>query len=229
MKPPQSNRMFRLSFALAITLFLVLVTACQTTAFGGPAGQPGPSKALAIPTDRGSATFAGGCFWCMEKPFDTVPGVISTTSGYTDGDIVNPTYEAVSSGRTRHTEAIRVVFDPAKVSYEKLLTVFWRNIDPLAKDRQFCDRGTQYRSGIYFHDAAQEKAAQASLRRLKVDGRIKGKIYTELKPVSPFYAAEEYHQDFYRKNPGRYAMYRSGCGRDARLFEIWGQDTKKKR
>ena len=207
---------------MVMALILLALTACQTTAHG----EPRPSKALAIPSALGSATFAGGCFWCMEAPFDVLPGVISTTSGYTDGDEINPTYEAVSSGRTGHTEAIRVVFDPAKISYAQLLEVFWHNIDPEAKDRQFCDRGTQYRSGIYFHDAAQEKAATASLRKLETEGRIKGTIHTEIKAVTPFYAAEDYHQDFYRKSPGRYTMYRAGCGRDTRLEEIWGKSSK---
>jgi len=207
---------------LVLLVTLTSLTACQTDAHGEPTSQPVPSKALAVPTDMASATFAGGCFWCMEAPFDVLPGVISTTSGYTDGEVVNPTYAMVSAGRTGHTEAIRVVYDPAKITYAQLLEVFWHNIDPTAEDRQFCDRGTQYRSGVYFHDAAQEKAARASLAAVKAGGVIKGKIYTELKSVSPFYAAEGYHQDYYRKNPGRYRMYRAGCGRDARLKALWG-------
>jgi len=219
MKHHRPNRFPFAPLGIGLVLVLLAMTACQTSAHG----EPGPSKALAIPTNIGSATFAGGCFWCMEAPFDGLPGVISTTSGYTDGAEINPTYEGVSSGRTGHTEAVRVVFDPAKISYAQLLEVFWRNIDPVAKDRQFCDRGTQYRSGIYFHDAAQEKAALVSLRKLETNAGIKGTIHTEIKAVSPFYAAEDYHQDFYRKNPARYAMYRAGCGRDARLAEIWGK------
>ncbi len=211
------------SVCAAMALFLFTFTACQNTAHSEPVGTPGPSKALKLPPDLGAATFAGGCFWCMEAPFDVLPGVISTTSGYTDGAVVNPTYEQVSSGRTGHTEGIRVIFDPAKISYEALLKVFWRNIDPYAKDRQFCDRGTHYRAGIYFHDAAQEKAALASLKQLRDSGKLKGEVHTEIKGVSAFYPAEEYHQDFYRKNPGRYTLYRSGCGRDARLAEIWGK------
>jgi len=207
---------------LVLAVTLASLTACQTDAHSEPTSQPVPSKALPLPTDMASATFAGGCFWCMEAPFDVLPGVISTTSGYTDGEEVNPTYSMVSAGRTGHTEAIRVVYDPATISYARLLKVFWHNIDPTAENRQFCDRGTQYRSGVYFHDAAQEKAARASLDAIQASGVIKGEIFTELKPVSPFYAAEGYHQDYYRKNPRRYRMYRAGCGRDARLKALWG-------
>lgn len=220
-----SNRPVR--FALAVFVLLGL-SACQNSAMGESLSYPGPSTALEIPKGMGSATFAGGCFWCMEAPFDHLPGVISTTSGYTDGAVVNPTYEAVAKGLTGHTEAIRIVYDPAKISYARLLEVFWRNIDPMAKDRQFCDRGTQYRSGIYFHDATQEKAARDSLRRLVESGALKGTVFTELKAVSAFYPAEAYHQDFYRKNPSRYTMYRMGCGRDARLAEIWGKSDAHK-
>jgi peptide-methionine (S)-S-oxide reductase len=167
------------------------------------------------------ATFAGGCFWCMEPPYDKLEGVIKTVSGYTGGHKENPTYEEVSAGGTGHAEAVQVHYDPAKVSYEKLLEVFWRNIDPTAKDAQFCDHGSQYRSGIFYHDEAQKKAALESLAKLKESGRFET-IHTEVTKASTFYEAEEYHQDYYMKNPVRYKLYRFGCGRDRRLEKLWG-------
>ncbi len=182
---------------------------------------------LAVPPARAAAptavaTFAGGCFWCMEPPFDALEGVISTTSGYTGGHVPDPTYEQVSAGGTGHAEAVQVVYDPARVSYATLLEVFWRNIDPTAADRQFCDRGSQYRSAIFTHDAAQQRAAEASREALRRDPRFAGGIATEIRPAGPFYRAEEYHQDYSRKNPLRYKFYRYTCGRDQRLAEIWG-------
>jgi len=168
------------------------------------------------------ATFAGGCFWCMEAPFDAIPGVLSTTSGYTGGRVANPTYEQVSAGRTGHTEAVQVEYDPAKVSYEKLLEVFWVNIDPTVKDRQFCDSGSQYRTAIFYHDEAQRKAAEASRAALEKSKPFKAAIVTPIEKAGPFYRAEEYHQDYYVKNAVRYRFYRSGCGRDNRLRELWG-------
>jgi peptide-methionine (S)-S-oxide reductase len=169
------------------------------------------------------ATFAGGCFWCMEGPFDKLEGVVSTTSGYTGGQKRNPTYEEVSAGGTGHAEAVRVVYDPARVSYERLLEVFWHNIDPLARDRQFCDVGSQYRSAIFTHDEEQRRAAEASRAALEASGRLKGPIATQIVPAGDFWPAEEYHQDYYEKNPIRYKLYRAGCGRDARLKELWGR------
>jgi peptide-methionine (S)-S-oxide reductase len=166
------------------------------------------------------ATFAGGCFWCMEPPFDALDGVVSTTSGYTGGRTANPTYEQVSAGTTGHTEVVQIVYDPRKVSYEKLLEVFWRNIDPLTPNAQFCDVGSQYRSGIFVHDETQRRLAEASKRT--VFERLKKPIVTEITPVATFWPAEEYHQDYYRKNPVRYKLYRGSCGRDARLEAIWG-------
>lgn len=168
------------------------------------------------------ATFAGGCFWCMEPPFDKLEGVISTTSGYTDGHLENPTYKQVSAGGTGHTEAIQIVYDPAKVSYTKLLEVYWRNIDPLTANAQFCDHGSQYRAGIYYHDASQQQAAEASLQALVDAKKFDQPIVTEIKPASTFYPAEDYHQDYYQKNPLRYKYYRYACGRDKRLEELWG-------
>jgi peptide-methionine (S)-S-oxide reductase len=168
------------------------------------------------------ATFAGGCFWCMEEPFDALPGVISTTAGYTGGKTANPSYQEVSSGLTGHAEAVEVVYDPAKISYEKLLAVFWVNIDPTVRDRQFCDVGTQYRTAIFYHSEAQRKAAEASLAALEKSRPFKAPIVTPIEKADTFYPAEGYHQDYYRKNPVRYKFYRSGCGRDARLRELWG-------
>lgn len=176
-------------------------------------------------TSLAKATFAGGCFWCMEGPFDKLDGVVSTTSGYIGGKDKNPTYGAVSAGTTGHTEAVEIVYDPKKVSYEKLLYVFWRNIDPTAKNRQFCDGGSQYRSGIFTHDAAQKAAADASKIALEKSKPFNGNIETEITVATTFYAAEDYHQDYYQKNPVRYAYYRNGCGRDKRLKELWGAEA----
>jgi peptide-methionine (S)-S-oxide reductase len=172
-----------------------------------------------------TATFAGGCFWCMEPPFEKLDGVSSVTAGYTGGRVANPTYEQVSDGGTGHAEAVQIVFDPKKVSYSKLLDLFWHNIDPTAKDRQFCDVGDQYRSAIFYHGAEQKKLAEASRQELQASGRIGRPIVTEIVEAGPFYPAEEYHQDYYKKNPLRYRFYRNGCGRDARLQEVWGADA----
>jgi peptide-methionine (S)-S-oxide reductase len=167
------------------------------------------------------ATFAGGCFWCMEPPFEALPGVVSVTSGYTGGSKPDPSYEEVSEGGTGHAEAVRIVYDPAELSFEKLLEVFWRNVDPTVADRQFCDVGSQYRSAIFTHDAAQRKAAELSLA--EVSRKLGKPVKTQIADAGPFYRAEDYHQDYYRKNPIRYRYYRYGCGRDARLREIWGE------
>ena len=174
------------------------------------------------PGERATAIFAGGCFWCEETAFEGLPGVLSVVSGYTGGQTKNPTYEQVSSGGTGHAESVEVTYDPGKISYEKLLEVFWHNVDPFQKDAQFCDHGTQYRSAIFYRDEAQRKAAEESKRKLEEQPRFKGKIVTQIVAASTFYPAEEYHQDFYKKNPARYNSYRQGCGRDARLKEIWG-------
>lgn len=169
------------------------------------------------------ATLAGGCFWCMEPPFDKLDGVVSTTSGYIGGTKANPTYSEVSDGVTGHAEAVEIVYDPAKISYEKLLDVFWRNIDPTVKDQQFCDHGSQYRSAIFYHDEQQKKAAQAAKAALMKSKPFKADIVTELNAASTFYPAEDYHQDYYVKNPVKYKFYRFNCGRDSRLKELWGQ------
>jgi len=166
------------------------------------------------------ATFAGGCFWCMEPPYDELDGVLSTISGYMGGTKKNPTYEEVSAGRTGHAEVVQVTYDPKKITYSKLLEVFWRNIDPLTPNRQFCDVGSQYRPAIFYHDEAQKRLAQESKKALAK--RFKEPIVTEIVPVSVFYPAEDYHQDYYKKNPIRFKIYKYGCGRDQRLEELWG-------
>jgi len=167
-----------------------------------------------------SAIFAGGCFWCVEADFDKLPGVVGTESGYIGGKVPNPTYEQVSAGRTGHAEAVRVWYDPQKVAYEQLLDFFWHHIDPTVKDRQFCDVGTQYRSAIFYERDAQRAAAEASKAALEKSGRFP-RVYTEITPASTFYVAEDYHQNYYQKNPIRYRYYRSSCGRDARVAEVW--------
>jgi peptide-methionine (S)-S-oxide reductase len=171
------------------------------------------------------ATFAGGCFWCMEEAFEKVDGVISVTSGYTGGRKSNPTYEEVSAGGTGHAEAVEVLFDPAKTTYAKLLEAFWRNIDPTTPDRQFCDRGNQYRPAIFYHDDEQKRLAEDSKRALEKAKPFKEPIATEIVAVSTFYQAEDYHQDFYKKNPVRYKFYKYSCGRAQRLEELWGSNA----
>jgi len=174
--------------------------------------QPQPGQAVAI--------FAGGCFWCVESDFDHVPGVISTTSGYTGGRVANPTYYQVGAGGTGHAESVWVIYDPKKVTYAQLLDYFWHHIDPTVKDRQFCDYGTQYRTAIFVANDEERKLAEESKK--KVEAELKVPIYTEIDKAGPFYPAEEYHQDFYVKNPAKYKFYRWNCGRDQRIEQIWG-------
>jgi peptide-methionine (S)-S-oxide reductase len=181
------------------------------------------AAAFAAPANRATAIFAGGCFWCEETAFEGVPGVVAVISGYTGGQVPNPTYEQVSSGVTGHAESVQVIYDPSKITYPKLLDIFWHNVDPFQANGQFCDHGNQYRSAIFYKDEAQHKAAEESKARLEDEARFKGKIVTQIVSASTFYPAEEYHQDFYKKNPVRYYSYRTGCGRDARLKEIWGE------
>jgi peptide-methionine (S)-S-oxide reductase len=200
----------------------------HVVAGAAPAASPSPKTAgMQERAGRGPkvarAVFAGGCFWCMEQPFDALDGVVSTTAGYTGGRVESPTYEQVSSGRTGHAEAVEVTFDPERISYEKLLDVYWHNVDPTTPDRQFCDSGSQYRSAIFFVDESQRAAAEKTKRELDASGVLPSAVVTEIVPVGTFYPAEEYHQDYYRKNPIRYAFYRRGCGRDRRLEEIWGE------
>lgn len=170
-----------------------------------------------------TATFAGGCFWCMEPPFDKLEGVISTTAGYTGGQKKDPTYEEVSSGTTGHAESVQVVFDPAKISYTQLLDVFWHNIDPTTPNRQFCDAGSQYRTAIFYHKEDQKRLAEASKKALEQSGRFTQPIVAEIVPAGEFYKAEDYHQDYYQKNPVRYKFYRYTCGRDQVLEKLWGK------
>ena len=195
----------------------VLFAAATGAALAQPADRSAPPRAL--------ATFAGGCFWCVEADFDKVPGVVSTISGYTGGKLDNPSYNQVVAGGTGHTEAVAIAFDPSKVGYQKLLDVFWRNHDPLAKDRQFCDRGDHYRPAIFYHDEEQRKLAEASKKAVqeKFAPRV---VQTEIVKAGAFFKAEDYHQDYYEKNPVRYKVYRYNCGRDQRLEELWGKPDK---
>ena len=203
-------------FALAGCLLIVVAAGA-----GAQTGTAQPTAKRAS-TQTEVAIFAGGCFWCMEPPFDKLPGVKSTTSGYIGGRTLRPTYEQVSAGRTGHAEAVQVRYDPTRVSYQKLLDVFWRNIDPLAVDRQFCDVGDQYRSAIFTTGAEQQRLAEASKRKLEASGRFRQPIATQVVPASKFYPAEDYHQDYYHRNPVRYKFYRYNCGRDQRLEQLWG-------
>jgi peptide-methionine (S)-S-oxide reductase len=171
--------------------------------------------------ERATAIFAGGCFWCVEADFDKVPGVISTVSGYTGGTVDNPTYQQVSAGGTGHAEAVEVVYDPARVSYTQLLDYFWRHVDPTVKDRQFCDGGNQYRTAIFVGNDEERKLAEAS--KQKVAKELNTTIYTEIAKAGAFYKAEDYHQDYYEKNPAKYKFYRWSCGRDQRLEQVWGK------
>jgi len=206
----KTNRLLTLLWSAAFAL--VLPGSGWAQAQPGAAAKPATAK----------ATFAGGCFWCMEEAFDPVPGVISTTSGYMGGQVKNPTYEQVTTGRTGHAEVVQVEYDPSKVTYARLLEVFWRNIDPTQKDAQFCDYGSQYRSGIFYHDEEQKRLAEASRAALVKNKPLKGEIVTEITKSSQFYSAEGYHQDYYLKNPARYKFYKSGCGRATRLKQLWG-------
>ena len=203
--------------ALALTITGSVFASIAMSLNSGQEAKP----EVEVPKGMSVATFAGGCFWCMEPPFDKLDGVVSTTSGYTDGSVKNPSYEQVSMWRTGHTEAVQIVYDPSKLSYEKLLDVFWRNIDPTDAGGQFCDRGSQYRSGVFAHDEEQLQIAESSKAKLASSGVLEKEIVTEVKKASTFYAAEEYHQDYYKKNPFRYKLYRTGCGRDRTLRRVW--------
>jgi peptide-methionine (S)-S-oxide reductase len=208
---------------IAIGLFGLLLTA---TGFGPPGGRERQPGVLPVPTGKQQvATFAGGCFWSMQKAFDEVPGVVATTAGYSGGTVPQPTYEEVESSRTGHAESVQLIYDPARISYEKLLDIYWHHIDPLTPDRAFCDHGPQYRSIIFYRDSTQQRLAEASKRGLDRSHRFATPIVTAIQPAVEFYPAEEYHQLFYKKNPARYEAYRIGCGRDARIRELWGDVT----
>ena len=199
--------MRRMLLSIAFIFAVAAIAAAQN------APQPAPGQAV--------ATFAGGCFWCTESDFDKVKGVFSTTSGYTGGKVPNPRYEGVSAGGTGHAEAVEVIYDPSKVSYDQLLTYYWHTIDPTVKDAQFCDHGNQYRTAIFVRTPQERAAAEASKK--KVEAELKVPIYTQIVDAGAFYAAEDYHQDFYLKNPTKYKFYRWNCGRDQRLEQLWGK------
>lgn len=221
-----SLKVFSLAFVAGCLIVAVMGVAGGDSAVAedqSSAEKQGPAEEQALPEGLAKATFAGGCFWCMEPPFDKLDGVISTTSGYTGGRKDNPTYKQVSAGRTGHTEVVQVVFDPTRVTYEELVRVFWRNIDPTVKDRQFCDWGSQYRTGIFYHDDEQKQLAEQSKSEIEASGKFK-KVHTEVTSLAKFFPAEGYHQDYYKKNPGHYKAYRHGCGRDRRLKELWGSE-----
>lgn len=198
---------------------------CSTLATGAATSAPAVKTAASAPAAKlAKATFAGGCFWCVETAFEGLPGVSAVISGYTDGARRNPTYHEVSSGGTGHAESVQITYDPARIGYAQLLEIFWTNIDPTQADGQFCDHGSQYRSAIFYHDSTQRRLAEASKRRLETTKqRFEGAIVTAIVPASAFWPAEAYHQDFYRKDPVRYQSYRAGCGRDRRLTELWGK------
>jgi peptide-methionine (S)-S-oxide reductase len=202
--------------AAALAVVAAALVAIPHLAAGPALAQGSPATPLA------KATFAGGCFWCVEADFDKVPGVVSTTSGYIGGTVANPTYQQVTTKTTGHAEAVEIGFDPTKVSYEQLLAIYWRSIDPTTRDRQFCDAGSPYRTAIFTHGPAQQAAALASLAALDKSKPFKEPIVTTVEAAGTFYAAEDYHQDYHRKNPLRYKYYRNGCGRDARLQQLWG-------
>jgi peptide-methionine (S)-S-oxide reductase len=204
-----------------IPLLAALLAACLASR--ASAQSPAPAAAPPPAAKTAKATFAGGCFWCMEPPFDKVDGVLSTTSGYIGGTRKNPTYEEVSAGGTGHAEAVEIVYDPSRVTYEKLLDVFWHNVDPLTPNAQFCDHGDQYRSAIFFHDDEQQRLAEKSKKDLEASGRFAQPIVTQIVPAAEFWPAEEYHQDYATKNPVRYGYYRYRCGRDQRLEQLWGK------
>jgi peptide-methionine (S)-S-oxide reductase len=215
-------RRARALLALAAGAALAAAVGGTLAAASGSGGSPGAPPGPALEPGTAVATFAGGCFWCMQGPFDALDGVVSTTVGYTGGHVDHPSYEQVSAGGTGHVEAVQVVYRPERVGYDELLDVFWHNVDPLDAGGQFCDRGSQYRSAIFAHDAEQRRLAEASKQALTRSGRLPGPIVTEIRPATAFFPAEGYHQDYYRKNPLRYRYYRSGCGRDHRLEALWG-------
>ncbi len=224
-----SSTQARKAWPLVLRRVAQLATVLAGLASGGwSLAQPASTGAAGAPTAGAAAStakaiFAGGCFWCVEADFDKVPGVLATTSGYIGGSVANPTYEQVSAKTTGHAEAVEIVFDPKRVSYEQLLAHFWRTIDPTTKDRQFCDAGTPYRTAIFALDGAQLSAAKQSLEGLEKSKPFKDPVVTQIAMAGPFYKAEDYHQDYYKKNPVRYNYYRASCGRDQRLEQLWGK------
>ena len=208
---------------IVVALALALASHCGLGQAPAP-GKTASAKPGSAPLEK--ATFAGGCFWCMQGEFEELPGVKSVVAGYTGGTTRNPTYEQVSSGGTGHFESVEITFDPSKISYERILDTYWHNVDPFTPYGQFCDRGEQYRTAIFVHDPAQRNAAEAS--KQKIEQTAKKKVVTLILPASTFWPAEEYHQDYAKKNPFRYGLYRKGCGRDELLEQIWGVQPKEK-
>jgi len=215
----KAGRPFHRGTAAVVSIF-ILGIALAGAACADTAKAPATSPASSAP--RESVTFAGGCFWCEEATFEGLPGIISVTSGFSGGSEKNPSYELVSSGATGHAESVDIVFDPARVSYKKLLDVYWHSIDPTQANGQFCDHGKQYRSAIFYRNETQRRLAEESRNAIAKSGKVKGSIVTQIVPFLAFYPAEEYHQDYYKKNPTEYHAYRAGCGRDRRLRELWG-------
>ncbi|TWU58153.1 peptide-methionine (S)-S-oxide reductase MsrA [Rubripirellula reticaptiva] len=215
---------FSIPYAVAIVLTIgcFVASASDDEAANNKAT---PDTTVSKTASEVTATFAGGCFWCMEPPFDKMPGVISTTSGYTGGRTPNPTYEAVKTGRTGHIESMQVTYDPAKVTYQALLTLYWHNVDPITANGQFCDKGGQYRTAIFYENDEQKELAEQS--KLSIAKQLNIRVRTEIIKATKFYPAEDYHQDYYIKNPTKYKFYRWTCGRDARLDEIWGDKARK--
>jgi peptide-methionine (S)-S-oxide reductase len=210
-------------------MLLKIAAVVGAIAVGGPLAvhlvHETPARRSAIPPVTAQATFAGGCFWSIEKLFDNMDGVVSATSGFTGGTVKDPSYEQVSSGATGHREAVLVVYDPAKVTYEQLLDAFWHDIDPTTPDGQFCDFGPQYRTAVFYHDETQHRLAQASKEKIDQSKKLSRPVVTEILPAQMFYPAEDYHQDFARRHADRYSAYRIGCGRDRKLHEVWGSDA----
>jgi peptide-methionine (S)-S-oxide reductase len=219
----KSRFLVRLPTLLGIACALLLAFEAPPAVAQTP--HPPGAEPSSTPEKLAHAAFAGGCFWCMQPPFENLPGVVSTTVGYTGGKTKNPTYEQVSAGETGHAESVEVVYDPSRISYDRLLDVFWHNVDPLTPDAQFCDHGNQYRTAIFYFDDAQRAAAEASKKRLEDSKRFDRPIVTQIVPAGVFYPAEEYHQKYHEKNPVRYRYYRWNCGRDQRLRELWGSEA----
>jgi len=215
------NSLLRSSWILGVFLLFLLGGALFMSSLSSSDANSGPDRSTDIdPAVSDTATFAGGCFWCMEPPYDKIDGVASTTSGFAGGQEVDPSYREVAMGNTSHTETVQVIYDSTRVSYERLLRVYWHNVDPFDGGGQFCDRGSQYRPAIFAHTAQQRRLAQQSKKT--VAAQFARDIAVQIQPLDAFYPAEQYHQNYYKKNPGRYKNYRRGCGRDARLREIWG-------
>ena len=215
--------------ALLVSAILVPGIALAASTASKPAATPKTVATTPAPAKVAlqTATFAGGCFWCVETDFEQRPGIVSVVSGFTGGQKLNPTYEEVSAGGTGHAESVEITFDPSKITYAKLLDIFWHSIDPTQANGQFCDHGNQYRSAIFYHDETQHRLADQSKRDIEASKILKKPIVTQIVAATKFYPAEEYHQDFWKKDPVRYTSYREGCGRDKRLVEVWGKLAEK--